>query len=127
MSGNVRFRKNEGAQDKALAALAAGCTQKQAAEAASVDERTVRRWLPEPAFHDQLRQFRSAALEEALTVLAGGATEAARRLLALATEPHPSGSVRLSACRTVLQLSHDWTVASEIERRLELLEEALIA
>jgi hypothetical protein len=110
-----------------LATLAAGGTYAQAAAAAGVGERTVKRWVAErPDFRQELAQLRRLALEEAATVLTLAAGEAARRLCALATEA-ASASVlpahtRLRACVEVLAAATRAHELLDLEARISALE-----
>jgi hypothetical protein len=121
MSENVR--PNEGAQDRAALVLAGGGTQLEAATAAQVDARTIRRWLDDPTFAALVKTIRGEAFDQALAVLVAGATEAARHLVALATERHSNAGVRLGACRSVLQFAADHISAGQLEDRIAALED----
>lgn len=110
-----------------LAALAAGQTYRQAADAAGISERTVKRWVAERAdFREELATLRRLALEDAATVLSLAAGEAARRLCSLALEP-ASASVlpahtRLRACVEVLAAAGRAHDQLDIDTRLAAVE-----
>lgn len=58
-------------QKAAVNALANGFTRSQAAEAAGINERTIYKWLREPAFTAELGRAREAALQSGVTQLTG--------------------------------------------------------
>ena len=106
-----------------VAALAAGSTVRDAATAAGVGERTVRRRLEDPAFRAWVEDARRAAIDLAVGRLADAAAFAASGLRALA-ERAESESVRLGACRTLLELGLKWREHGAVEERLAALERA---
>jgi hypothetical protein len=107
----------------AATALAGGATQQVAAAAGHVRPRTIRRWLDDPTFRRLVATAQRAAFSEAVGVLTAASAEAARRLVALACEPHGNASVRLGAARSVLAYAHDYGEVVELERRVDRLED----
>jgi hypothetical protein len=119
-SENVRKSPVTPRQSKALVVLVAGGSQEDAAHAANVDVRSVRRWREEPAFADALREARDAAFAESLDTLrlvTARAITTADELLS-----HGSASVRLGAMRTVLGVALRTHEAIDFENRLRALE-----
>jgi phytoene dehydrogenase-like protein len=125
MAAKGRFRKG---QAEALAALAAGARQGEAAQAAGVHERTLRKWLAEERFAGELAGLRRVALESAALTLSLAAEESAHRLAALANDaasvavlpPH----TRLRACVAVLDAATRAHSELDLEGRIHALEEA---
>ncbi|MDH3260026.1 MAG: hypothetical protein OEM84_03540 [Acidimicrobiia bacterium] len=72
-----------------------------------------------------MRSIRHEAFDGAVSILVDRSAEAARTLVALATEPHSNAPVRLGACRSVLAFANDLHRGTEIEHRIEALEERL--
>jgi hypothetical protein len=109
-------------RDDALAvALAAGQTLRDAAVAAGIGERTATRRWTDPAFRQRVAGLRAAAVERAVGKLADATTEAAdvlRKLLAAESE-----SVRLSASRTLMELTARLRESVELEQRIAALEQ----
>jgi hypothetical protein len=112
-------------RDDALAmALAGGRTLRDAAATAGVAERTATRRWSDPNFRRRVVELRAAAVERATGKMADGMTEAAdvlRKLLAAESE-----SVRLGACRTMLELGVKLRESVELEQRLQTLEQRLV-
>jgi hypothetical protein len=104
-----------------IAALAGGATIESAAARAGVSERTARRRLDEPEFRKQVDEARREMLTRAVGKLADAGTEAAETLRKLLQAE--SESVRLGACRAILELGTRLREAEELERRLVALEE----
>jgi len=122
MASNGKGNRSRAAANELLAlALAAGKTQQEAAAAAGVAPRTVARRLARPAFRRRVAELRSAAVERATGKLADGMAEAAdvlRRLLSAKSE-----TVRLGACRAMLELTVKLRESVELEARLAAIEE----
>jgi hypothetical protein len=114
-------------QVRAIEAIVTGSTQAEAAAAASISLRQLRRWLQRDHVIREMRRQRSAASDAAMTVLAAGAADAARRLLDLSRAGSNADSVRLTACRAVLDFVSRHQENVETVRRIEDLEAALAA
>jgi len=98
---------------KAAEVLAAGGTSTEAAKAAKVAPRTVRRWRnDEPPFADAIEEGRALMLAEAAGLLAAATTVAAGRL----AEIIESGEERMAA---------RYRTDRAIEDRIEALEAAV--
>src|SRR5262245_17197290 len=90
--------------ERAIAALLAEPTIGQAAKAAGISDKTLRRWLKEPAFSAEYRAARRQAVDHALTILrqmAGEAVETLRRNLG----PSVPESVQVRAALAILDLA----------------------
>jgi hypothetical protein len=104
-----------------VAALAAGSTIQEAATGAHVNERTVRRRLDDPAFRAQIEEARRAAIDLAVARLSDSAAFAATTLRELAGAAE-SETVRLGACRTLLELALKWREHGDLAERITVLE-----
>ena len=108
--------------DQALvAALAAGATKQEAARLAGVGERTIYRRLEDPDFRRRVDQARSELVTQAVGRLADASAAAVTTLRALLGAD--SESVRLGACRAILDLGLKLRESEELERRIAALEE----
>jgi hypothetical protein len=115
--------KRRRAEEPLLTALAAGSPVGQAAKAAGLSPRTVYRRLAEPGFRSRLATARDELASEALSELAGCASEAVatlRRLL-LANNEH----VQLGAARTLLDQLLRLREALALAERVATLERRL--
>jgi hypothetical protein len=88
--------------DGLVAALAAGASNVAAAARAGVNERTVRRRLEDPAFRGRVDEARADLVRQAVGKLAEVGALAGETLAALVREGE-SGTVKLGACRAVLE------------------------
>ena len=104
-----------------VAALAAGSTIRDAATAAGVGERTVRRRLKDPSFRAQVDAARHTAIDLAVARLSDSAGFAATALRQLA-ESAQAETVRLGACRTILELGLKWREHGDLTERIAALE-----
>jgi len=116
-SGN---RSRASADDLIVAALAAGQTMQEAAEAAGVSSRTVSRRLDDDVFKQRIQAIRAEMIGQAVGRMANGMSDAAdmlRKLLKAKSE-----SVRLGACRAMLELGAKLRETVELEARIAQLE-----
>ncbi len=112
--------------DALLLALACGATLEAAAAKSGLSRRTIYRRLDDPGFRQRLQNIRSEMVERAGAMLTAAAMEAVRTLLALMerTIPH---ATRLGAARSVLELGVKLRDLIEVEQRLAVLEEQVLA
>ena len=92
----------------------------QAATAADVTERSVRRWLADGDFRSAYRAAGRAAASEAVTSLLAAQGEAVAALRAALVAESPATRVR--AARALLEVGRH-AYDDDIEQRLEALEE----
>ncbi|GAA2348810.1 hypothetical protein GCM10009854_27860 [Saccharopolyspora halophila] len=104
----------------AVVALASGATTEQAAHQAGVSGRTVRRWLDDPAFAEEVRDTRTEILSTAVGQLAAGATEAVSALRAALVDD--DGRNRVQAARVLLESCLSLRESLDLEQRLASLE-----
>jgi len=104
--------------------LARGGSASDAAKAARVDPRTIRRWkADEPRFTDSVDDARSLMLAEAAGLLASHTTAAARRLGEIIQSEQERHA--LPAARVVLDMAARYRSDRAIEDRIEALEAAV--
>ena len=108
-----------------LAVLAGGATVQVAAQRAHVSERTVYRRLSDPAFRQRVTETRAEMVSRAVGQLADAGAEAATTLRALLGAE--SESVRLGACRAILELGVKLRESEDLERRVAELEASAAA
>jgi hypothetical protein len=122
MSANGRGNRSRANADELIvAALASGHTLQEAAASAGVSPRTVSRRLADPAFKQRIHTLRGEMIGRALGRMADGMSDAAgtlRKLLKAKGE-----SVRLGACRAMLELGVKLRECVEFEARLTALEQ----
>jgi hypothetical protein len=117
MADNGRRKRGD---DALAVALAGGKTPRDAAAAAGIAERTATRRWADPAFRRHVAQLRADMVARAMGNITEGITDAAaamRKLLKAKSE-----SVRLGACRAMLELGVRLREAVEIEERLTALQ-----
>jgi hypothetical protein len=90
-------------QRRGVAAVLAEPTLDDAARAAGVATRTLRRWRAEPAFAQALEAAAGEAFDEALARVRGIAGAAVETLREVMTDPAAPASARVSAARCVLE------------------------
>jgi hypothetical protein len=116
MAGNGRRNA-----DALALALAAGDSIADAAGKAGLSERTVYRRLADPAFRQRTQTLRGEMIGRALGRMADGMAEAGDVLRTL-LGPDVPPSVRLGACRAMLELGVKLRDSVELESRLSALE-----
>jgi hypothetical protein len=97
MSANGR----RNVDDLLATALAGGATYREAAKAAHVSERTVRRRMEDEAFRGRVADERAELVRHAARLASGALTEAVTTLVALMRDAQGE-NVRLAAARSLL-------------------------
>jgi hypothetical protein len=112
------------ADPKILLALACGATAEAAARQAGVSESTLRRRLKDPCFVQKLHKLRADMHLRVADQLTAASTEGVRTMVLLMKETN-SGSVRLGAARSVVELSTKVRETADLAVRLAELEQRL--
>jgi hypothetical protein len=114
-------------QKRAISALLTARNVRAAAQTAKVSERSLTRWLADPAFQSALHQAEGDALGETvrrLAYVAGLAVDALEKVLSNELAP---ATVKVQAASTVLGKLGDLRELAQLESRLLALEEAIKA
>jgi hypothetical protein len=112
-------------KEAAISALLSKPTVKAAAAAVPLDEKTLRRWLQEPAFADAYRVARLQVFQAAIGLLQRLAGRAAAALGKNLKAPREQDQIRAAAL--ILQLGRDGIELEDLARRVEALEKQLKA
>ena len=110
-------------QLNALPYLVAGRTITEGAELADIGRTTLYRWLNDPEFRSEFERLRNEAAELAYVELKGLMFKAALVLGGAMEDSNPF--VRLRAAQIALSTSLKANELKEIEKRLDLMEDAL--
>ncbi len=109
-------------QERALAALLVSPTIEVAAQQASVNPATLYRWLKEPLFVSAFRASRREIVSLAIVQLQRASGFAVKTLLDISTDPTASAGARVSAARTILEMSIKAVELDDLTSRIEHLE-----
>ena len=121
MAGTGRSRR-----DRILAAsLAAGATERAAADAAACSERTVRRRLEDTEFQELLVETRGRICQEVLGRAVSHASRAVGVLGEIMDNQEFRPAVRVSAARALLDCVLRFRETDELVRRIEHIEALL--
>lgn len=110
--------------EKAIAALLATATITEAAKQSGIGFRTLTRWLADPAFNEAYQTARKQAVKGAITCLQRKANEAADALAKIMADKKNTPASRVTAARTILDMSVRALILEDIEQRLTVVEEA---
>jgi hypothetical protein len=110
-----------GKQQRAISALLAGQSHQQAAAAAGVSDRALRKWQHQPHFKAELERQRLELAKAGIASLQALTSKSAARLAAL-LDSEKEGVV-LSTAKFVLQMAVATIDQAEILERLEALEQ----
>lgn len=124
MAGPVNTETLSASQEKAISALLTTPTLHQAAKGAGAGERTLRRWLRQPAFLKAYRDARRECMRQSTARLQHAAAEAVKTLTRAMKDRKASTAARISAARAVLEFSYRATEA-DVEAELRRLEDEL--
>ena len=109
MSSKISQKK-----DAALLTLLAGGTQEEAGEASGVKARTVRRWLQDGAFVNQLDELRRIRLAQMLNKVGVAQHQAVEALADIVSDPDQSGTTRVSAAKVLIEPALNFTRGSPV-------------
>lgn len=112
-------------QRRALAALLAAPTAKEAAKIANVGERTLKRWRTLPAFQRAYREAQSELLESAVCQSRQHLTGALSALADITADANAPPAARVSAARASVELALKLGEQNDILDRLTELEAAM--
>ena len=111
-------------REKALAALMTSRTMKDAAEAAGIDPRTMRRYMQDADFIAEYRQMTAEMMQEARIRSQQLITPAIETLAEICLDDNAKNGERITAARSLLEWSLKITEVTDIEERLVALENA---
>ena len=109
-------------QEQAIAALLTEPTVTAAAAKANVPERTLYRWLDEPAFTAAYRAARRKTVKQTVARLQRASAPVVSLLLQLAASDQTPATARVAACRAVLDYTFKAVELEDLDERLSELE-----
>jgi ribosomal protein S15P/S13E len=109
-------------QEKAVVALLSEPTIKSAAQLVKVSEITLIRWLREDTFKDAYQEARREATKQAIARLQQASSEAVDTLRDVMNTRSAQPGARVSAAKTVLELSIKAVELEDLAQRIEELE-----
>lgn len=113
------------AQRRAILAVMTSRTTAAAAEKAEVAERTLYRWLADPAFQAALTEAEAEVQAATTRQLLSGTSAALGVVGTIMTGDGPPG-VRLRAATTWLDQARTWYETKTLEARLQVLESEVL-
>ncbi len=114
-------------QEKALSALLAHSSLKDAAQAADVAEKTLWRWMQNPTFRQRFREAQAAAFDDAVRELQAASIVAARTLREVAEDKTASASARVAAALGIFAQTYKGREQGDMMQRIERLQAMLEA
>jgi len=110
-------------QENAVAALITEPTITRAAERCGISERTLHRWLEEPAFASAYRRARREAFGHAISVAQRVAPMAVATQVKVMTDSSAPAASKVAAAAHVLRFAREAIELDDLAERIELLEE----
>ena len=127
MSENVRPERHlTGPQRAALDALASGASRSQAAAIANRTERTLARWLDEPAFQSALSAVTDRAIADAARRLATTLSLAVDTIGDLLADDDTPAHVRLRAAQVAIDSAVKLRELTDLADRVAALEKKIL-
>jgi hypothetical protein len=111
-------------QDAAILALLSSRNVEEAARTAGVNQRTLFRWMKEPAFNAAYRAARRAAFGQTVARLQYASGAAASVLLKVLADPATPASTKVRAAESVLAHTIKAMEVDDIDARVTELERA---
>lgn len=106
-------------QYRALVCLAAGGSNKEAADLAGVSVRAIETWKSKSNFQRLLREATVRVFDQAIAELVLGAQEAAEQLRGIITDEETPARIKISAISTLLtnaSKARDWAMEARIQK-----------
>ena len=114
-------------QEKAIIALLAEPSLSKAAAACGTGERTLYRWLREPAFKSAYRSARREAFSHAIALTQRYAPLAVQTLAKVMADDNAPHTARVQAATSLLRFGRDGIELDDLQERLEALEAQMAA
>lgn len=109
-------------QEAFLAALLSNSTIKAACEESKISETTAWRYLNEEKFKQRYREAQRRVVEHAIVRLRADAGDAAKALREIVDDSTAPTSARVTAARTILEITFKSVELYDVEGRMEALE-----
>src|SRR5690606_29869168 len=109
-------------QEKTIIAMLAEPSLARAAQSAGVGERTLYRWLREPAFKSAYRSARREAFSHAIALTQRYAPLAVQTLAKVMADDNAPHSAKVQAATSLLRFGRDGVELDDLQERLEALE-----
>jgi hypothetical protein len=109
----------------AITILACGGTNKEAAAAASVTERTIEKWRAEnSAFPDLMESIALEIFNQSVRKAVGAANQCVAKLISIIENDDLPARTQIKACEVLLNHGEKLTLA-QVQRRIKNIEQAL--
>jgi NAD/NADP transhydrogenase beta subunit len=109
----------------AVTVLACGGTNKQAAAAANVTERTVEKWRAEnSAFPNLMESIALEIFNQSIRKAVGAANQCVEKLISIVENDDVPVRTQIKACEVLLNHGEKLTLA-QVQRRIKTIEQAL--
>ena len=109
-------------QTKAIPILLQASSIQEAATAAGISERTLYRWLHDPAFQAELQQAQDRIVNTAIRRMSAGINDAVDCLLQIINDPTVKASSRVNASRILLGEFRHLRAFADLSQRVTALE-----
>ena len=111
-------------QERTIVALLHEPTVLKAAQTAKINERTIYRWLDEPAFGNAYRRARREAFGHAIALTQRYAPLAVNTLATIMSDTEAPTHSRVTAASTLLKFGREGIELDDLAARVEQLEQA---
>jgi hypothetical protein len=119
----AQSEKYERLKDQAIISLLTAPNIEEAAKALGIGQTTLYRWLRLPEFQDELKEARRQAVNLAIGKLQQSTSKAVQVLQDVAENEEAPASARVSAAKTIIEMSLKAVELDDIIERLKRLEE----
>jgi len=112
-------------QEKAIAALIAEQTIRDAAARSGITEQTLFRWLKDKNFNAEYMRARRDAVQQAVARMQSATCEAVETLRAVMNDCKARGSERVSAAKAIIDFAYKGIDLEDFAARLSAIEAAV--
>ena len=123
MSGHGQ--KMDQKQDRAIAALLHSESIREAAKEAGLAEATLHRYLKDESFRDAYRAVKREIIDHAICHLQRSSGKAVKALVGVIEDKETPASARVSAAKTILEMSLKAVECEDLEKRIAHLEDVV--
>lgn len=109
--------------EQVISALLTSDTQKEASAKAGISDRTLRKYLSNPAFNNEYQRRKRKVLDDATRQIQTCLKTAINALKEIVTNKDSSDGAKISASRALLEYGLRFTDITDIMSRLEALEQ----
>lgn len=122
---SVPGEKKEQKREVAICAMLSAPSLREAAKKAGIAEATLHRWLKDDSFKKDYKTAKRELINHAISRLQQSSEKAVNVLVKIAEDKNCPASARVSAAKTILEISLKTVEFEDLEQRIDELEKRI--